>query len=41
MYQVSKLLGHSGIGITADIYSHVADGMRRGLVEKMDAIAEA
>jgi integrase len=42
MYQVSRLLGHSSLGITADIYAHVTQGMKRGLVEKMDAIlAEA
>ncbi len=41
MFQVSKLLGHAGIAITADIYSHVTQGMRRGLVEKMDGILES
>jgi len=38
LYEVSKLLGHSSITITADIYGHFSQGMKRNLVEKMDAI---
>jgi integrase len=41
LYEVSRLLGHSSITITADIYGHVTQGMKRGLVEKMDSILTA
>jgi integrase len=38
----SDSLGHSAIGITADMYSHVFDDSRRGVSEKVgDALAEA
>ena len=30
--------GHSNIGTTADIYSHVMPAMMRGVADKMDAI---
>ncbi len=38
LYEVSKLLRHSSIGITADTYSHFSMGLRRNLVAKMDAV---
>lgn len=34
---VSERLGHSSIGITLDIYSHVIPGMQAEAAEKMDA----
>lgn len=39
LYQVSKLAGHSSIAITADIYAKWTHGMKRTLVDKMNAIA--
>jgi site-specific recombinase XerD len=39
LYQVSKLAGHSSISITADIYAKWTHGMKRTLVEKMNALA--
>jgi site-specific recombinase XerD len=39
LYQVSKLAGHSTISVTADIYIKWTHGMKRGLVEKMNALA--
>jgi integrase len=38
MRAVMELLGHSNIGTTADIYSHVMPAMMRDVAEKMDAI---
>ena len=35
---VSERLGHSNIGITLDIYSHVLPGMQEAAVEKFDRI---
>jgi integrase len=40
LYEVSKLLGHSSITITADTYGHFSQGMKRSLVDKMDAIID-
>ncbi len=34
---VSERLGHSTIGITADLYTHVLDGMDREAADKLDA----
>jgi integrase len=39
LYWVSKLLGHSSIAVTADLYGHWTPGMQRSLREKMNAIA--
>ncbi len=33
---VQELLGHASINITLDTYSHVIEGMDRGLAEAMD-----
>jgi integrase len=41
MRAVMELLGHSNIGTTADIYSHVMPAMMRDVAEKMDAILAA
>ena len=38
MRAVMELLGHSNIGTTADIYSHVMPAMMRDVADKMDAI---
>ena len=38
MRAVMEMLGHSNIGTTADIYSHVMPAMMRDVAEKMDAI---
>jgi len=38
MRAVMELLGHSSIGTTADIYSHVMPAMMRDVADKMDAI---
>jgi integrase len=38
MRAVMELLGHSSIGTTADIYSHVMPAMMRDVAGKMDAI---
>ena len=38
LYEVSRLLGHSSITITANIYGHFSEAMKRGLVDKMDAV---
>jgi integrase len=35
---VSKILRHSGLAITADIYAEVSDEMQRQAIEKMDGI---
>jgi len=35
---VSELLGHSQVGITLDLYSHVSPGMQRQAVEALDAV---
>ncbi len=34
---VSERLGHSSIGITADLYTHVLDGMDAEAAAKLDA----
>jgi integrase len=34
---VSSMLGHSSIGITMDIYSHVITEMQEGAVSVMDS----
>jgi len=39
LFEVSRLLGHSSISITADIYGHFTTKMRRGLADKMDLLA--
>ena len=39
LYKVSKLLGHSSIAITGDLYGHWTPGMQHSLREKMNAIA--
>jgi integrase len=41
LYEVSRLLGHSNIGITANVYGHVTARMKRGLADKMDSILTA
>jgi site-specific recombinase XerD len=33
---VQELLGHAGISITLDTYSHVTEGMDGGLADAMD-----
>ncbi len=38
LYEVSRLLGHSTIGITANVYGHITEGMKRELADKMDSI---
>jgi integrase len=38
MRAVMELLGHSSIGTTADIYSHVMPAMMRDVADKMEAI---
>ena len=38
MRAVMELLGHSNIGTTADIYSHVMPAMMRDVASKMDAV---
>ena len=38
LFEVSRLLGHSSISITADIYGHFTTKMRRGLADRMDAL---
>lgn len=38
LYEVSRLLGHSTIGITANTYGHVTARMKRGLADRMDSI---
>jgi len=35
---VSERLGHAGIGITLDMYSHVMPGMQDEAAEKIDAV---
>ena len=35
---VSAMLGHSSIGITLDVYSHVMTEMQEGAVEVVDAL---
>ena len=37
---VSERLGHTNIGITMDIYSHVMPGMQEAAVERFDRILE-
>ena len=34
-------LGHSSIGITLDLYSHVLPGMQRDAIAKVDAVLQA
>ena len=38
LFEVSRLLGHSSISITADVYGHVTPSMKRGLADRMDAL---
>jgi site-specific recombinase XerD len=35
---VSEMLGHSQIGITLDLYSHVTPSMQAGAVQALDAL---
>ncbi len=35
---VQERLGHSSIGMTLDIYSHVAPGLQEAAAEKFDSI---
>ncbi len=35
---VSEMLGHSQVGITLDLYSHVTPTMQREAIEAMDSI---
>lgn len=35
---VSAMLGHSSVGITLDVYSHVMTEMQEGAVEVVDAL---
>lgn len=35
---VSEMLGHSQVGITLDLYSHVTPTMQRQAVEALDAV---
>ncbi|NNM93059.1 MAG: site-specific integrase [Candidatus Eremiobacteraeota bacterium] len=35
---VSGLLGHSSVGITGDVYSHILDGMKAQVADRLDAI---
>jgi len=37
LHEVSKLLGHSGVQITADIYGHLAQERRREIADGIDA----
>jgi hypothetical protein len=37
----SERLGHSRIGITLDLYSHVLPGMQEDAVERVDAALQA
>ena len=39
LYEVSRLLGHSSITITADIYGHITPSMKRGLADRIDRMA--
>ena len=41
LYEVSRLLGHSSITITADIYGHITAIMKRGLADRIDSLAKA
>ena len=36
MKVTSERLGHSGIGITMDLYSHVVEGMQQDAVDRLD-----
>lgn len=38
-YEVSRLLGHSSITITADIYGDITPSMKRRLADRIDRIA--
>jgi hypothetical protein len=35
---ISTILGHSQISITADLYAHVGDGLKRQAADKMQAL---
>jgi integrase len=35
---VAEMLGHSNVAITLDRYSHVTDGLRRGMIATLDGI---
>lgn len=37
---VSRLLGHGSISVTADVYSHVGEGMRREAADVLDRVLE-
>ncbi len=37
---VSSLLGHSSVGITADVYSHIFSGMKAEAADRLDSILE-
>jgi hypothetical protein len=37
----SECLGHSKVGITLDLYSHIMPGMQEDAVEKVDAAFRA
>ncbi|MGA7871090.1 MAG: site-specific integrase [Candidatus Binatus sp.] len=41
LYDVSQLLGHSSIAITADVYAHWTPKMQRDLADRIDTIANA
>ena len=38
---VSERLGHSKVGITLDLYSHVLPGMQEGAASQVDAMISA
>ncbi len=38
LFDVSKLLGHSSITITADLYGHLTQGIRRKLAGHMEKV---
>ena len=38
---ISERLGHSGVAITLDTYSHVLPGMQEAAVKKFDEVMEA
>jgi integrase len=38
---VSERLGHAGVGITLDTYSHVLPGLQRQAAERLDELLAA
>jgi hypothetical protein len=38
---VSERLGHSGVGITLDLYSHVLPGIQEGAAQRFDGTMRA